>query len=84
MVRRWLGLDSPEIQKEVMVSRSTNGISNGENKIRFTVTKAIGGLVVEVFQYDKHQENIALHIITDDQDIGDSLSKILFLENLKR
>ena len=52
----------------------------------FTLHRANGGMVVEHSYYDnktddRHQ---SIHIITDDQNLGDSLAKIVTIELLRR
>lgn len=59
---------------------------DAEKVIRFTVSKAQGGMVVETSFYDRHTDrsNQGLYIITDNQDLGKELSKIITIESLKQ
>jgi hypothetical protein len=52
----------------------------------FTLHQASGGLVVETELYDTTLDvyRRKLHVITNDQDLGQELSRILLLENLKK
>jgi hypothetical protein len=52
----------------------------------FRIHRASGGMVVEHTHYDnKTDENYnSIHIITDDQDLGEQLSKIITIEMLRR
>lgn len=53
--------------------------------IHFTVYRAVGGFIIEYKSYDRKNDsrNIALHIVTDDKDLGIELSKILSFEALR-
>lgn len=57
-----------------------------EKSIRFTVSKASGGMIVETNFYDrmKDRSNQGLYIITDDKDLGVEISKIITMETLKQ
>lgn len=52
----------------------------------FNIHRASGGLVVEHSHYDEKldKHNQSLYIITDEQDLGESLSKIVTIEMLRR
>jgi hypothetical protein len=54
--------------------------------LRFTVYNASGGKIVEISHYDSKRDRheTSLHIIGSDEDFGDSLGKIAFLEVLKK
>ena len=54
--------------------------------IRFQVYKATGGMVVETSMYDQHRDRHTngLYIITDDQDLGKEIAKIITMETLKQ
>jgi hypothetical protein len=57
-----------------------------EHGMRFTIYQASGGLIIQYSQYDEkiNETNHALHIITNDMDIGDSLSKIITIQQLRK
>jgi hypothetical protein len=57
-----------------------------ENGMTFTIYPARGGLVVEYEQFNEKigEMDHGLHIITSDQDIGDALSKIITIEQLRK
>ena len=59
---------------------------DSDRNIRFNVYKATGGTIVETSFYDRHKDrhNASLHIITDDQDIGKEIGKIITMETLKQ
>jgi hypothetical protein len=50
------------------------------------IYKASGGYVVETRSYDSHKDRNfnSMHVITEEQDLGDALGKIVMMEALKR
>lgn len=64
------------------VSRRESIDANGMN---FSVYKANGGYVVEYRQYDRQRDrhDNKLHIINEDQDLGEALGKIISFEALR-
>jgi hypothetical protein len=80
--RNWLN-DDNEINYAVQdVVESTQLESDG---MRLQVYKASGGYVVETRSYDrrKDQNNNTIHVITDEEDLGDRIGKIIMMEALK-
>lgn len=75
---------------------STSSLGRGNNKmhtlssetepLRFTVYNASGGKIVEINHYDQKRDrhDTSLHIIASDEDFGESLGKIAFLELLRK
>jgi len=55
------------------------------NPLRMNVFRANGGTIVETSRYDevKDRNVTQLHIVGHDQDLGESLSKIITLESLR-
>ena len=53
--------------------------------LHFRMYRAETGYAMEVRHYDKRTErhNINLHLITDDQDLGQSIAHIITVESLK-
>jgi hypothetical protein len=53
--------------------------------IRFNIFRANGGTVVQTHMYDRQKDRSfqQLHIVGHDQDLGESLSKILTMESLR-
>jgi hypothetical protein len=53
--------------------------------MNFQICRATGGYIVEYSNYDRKRDehNRHLHIITDAQDLGDSISKIVTIEILR-
>jgi hypothetical protein len=79
--RNWLNSDEYE-QDSIVVSEDKLS-SDG---MRMQIYKASGGYVVETRSYDHHKDrNLnSIHVITEDQDLGDALGKIVMMEALKR
>lgn len=72
-----------EILKEapLQINRSIDS----DRTMNFSVTRASGGWVIEQRVYErKTDRNLStLHIITEDQDLGQELGKILMLTSMK-
>lgn len=94
---KWVVRKARKIQEErnevEMVKMSTASMAIGrgptldnDKGIRFQVYKATGGMVVETSMYDRHKDRHfnGLYIITDDQDLGKELAKIITMETLKQ
>jgi hypothetical protein len=74
-----------------MATANSIGIGRGpsldsDKGIRFQVYKANGGMVVETSMYDRQKDrhHNSLHIITDQQDLGKEIAKIITMETLKQ
>ena len=83
-LRNWL-LDE-EIEKDMLSSSLTVCEDRLQSDgIRLQVYKASGGFVVETRGYDrKNDRNInSMHVITEQEDLGDRLSKIVMMEALR-
>lgn len=63
-----------------------NNYIETEKSIRFSVSKANGGMVIETAFYDriKDRSNRGLYIVTNDKDLGEEISKIITMETLKQ
>lgn len=61
-------------------------LSNETEPLRFTIYNASGGKIVEISHYDQKTDrhHTSLHIITSDEDFGEELGKIAFVELLKK
>ena len=81
--RNWL-MNDPEDYDEatICVDKEPNLSSQG---FRLNVYGASGGTIVETTKYDrKNDENRhSLHVITEDKDLGEELSKIITMEQLR-
>ena len=80
--RNWLNNDDYE-QDIPQLVESDRLSSEG---MRMQIYKASGGYVIETRSYDSHKDrnHNSMHVITDDQDLGESLGKIVMMEALKR
>jgi hypothetical protein len=72
--------------------RGTNSIVSARDSyeldgepIRFNIFRANGGTVVQTHMYDRQKDRSfqQLHIVGHDQDLGESLSKIVTMESLR-
>jgi len=79
--RNWLNSDEDDMDTVVV---SEDKLSS--EGMRLQVYRASGGYVVETRTYDHHKDrNLnSMHVITEDQDLGDALGKIVMMEALKR
>ena len=70
----------------IKASTDTNNVNLSASPQVFRLYTATGGHIVEYSYYDeKTDRNVqALHLIPSDADLGESLSKIMTLEALKR
>ncbi len=80
--RNWL-MDGEQVEAD-------HGIYVEEDKLssegmRLQIYKASGGFVVETRSYDRRTDRNqnSMHVITDGQDLGDALGKIVMMEALK-
>ena len=81
--RNWLNDDNDEAD---YVSQDCVETAQLESDgLRLQVYKASGGFVVETRSYDrrKDQNNNSMHVITDEQDLGAALGKIVMIEALR-
>ncbi len=80
--RNWLNRDDDEQDVPQLVEADRLS-SEG---MRLQIYKASGGYVVETRSYDrrKDQNFNNMHVIRDDQDLGESLGKIVMMEALQR
>ena len=80
--RNWLNNDDYE-QDIPQLVESDRLSSEG---IRLQIYKASGGYVIETRSYDHHKDrhHNSMHVITEEQDLGDALGKIVMMEALKR
>ena len=81
-IRNWLNSDDYDQDVPQMVEADRLS-SEG---MRLQIYKANGGYVVETRTYDNHKDRnfTTMHVITEEQDLGDSLGKIVMMEALKR
>jgi hypothetical protein len=86
-LRNWLNNDGPDLLVREDYQSTSNRLDNDlHNHVKFSIYGAQGGKVVEVKTWDKKHDrwDASLHIINSDENFGDSLSKIIFTESLRR
>ena len=81
-IRNWLMRE--EIEEDVPQLVEADRLSS--EGMCLQIYRASGGYVVETRNYDSHKDrhHHTMHVITDEQDLGDSLGKIVMMEALKR
>jgi hypothetical protein len=82
-IRNWLMNDSDDRCGESVVDESGPELSS--NSFRLNIYGASGGTIIETSKYDrKSDENRhSLHVVTEDKDLGEELSKIITMEQLR-
>jgi hypothetical protein len=80
-IRNWLMREEDE--QDIPQLEADRFSSEG---MRLQIYKASGGYVVETRSYDSHKDrnHNSMHVITEEQDLGDALGKIVMMEALKR
>jgi hypothetical protein len=90
--RRWLrnwisNFDADESVRLTKASavQANKSIGDHRDSMDFHICRATGGYIVEFNTYDRKRDenNRNLHIITDEQDLGDSIAKIVTIEMLR-
>ncbi len=81
-IRNWLMDTDESIPDDSLYVEADKFSSDG---IRLQIYKASGGYVVETRGYDRKTDrnNSSMHVINDDQDLGDALGKIVMMEALR-
>jgi hypothetical protein len=71
--------------KRASITRARDSHELDGEPIRFNIFRANGGTVVQTHMYDRQKDRSfqQLHIVGHDQDLGESLSKILTMESLR-
>jgi hypothetical protein len=78
--RNWI-MDSDPIGQDICVQEDKLS-SDG---MRMQIYRASGGFVVETRGYDRQKDRHlnSIHVITEDQDLGEALGKIVMMEALR-
>jgi hypothetical protein len=81
-LRNWL-LECPDEPMSLDVYVEEDKLQS--DGMRLQVYRASGGYVVETRSYDRRSDrnNNTMHVITDDQDLGQALGKIVMMEALR-
>lgn len=82
-LRKWVYEEQAEQPKTIGLVESTE--LDSASPMRITIHRAAGGLVIDTRTYDrvKDRQNQNLHIVTHEQDLAASLSKIITMETLR-
>jgi hypothetical protein len=87
--RRWLRNWVTNVDADQAIKATVPGVSRsiGDHRdaMNFQIIRATGGYVVEYHSYDRKRDesNRYLHIITDNNDLGDAIAKIVTIELLR-
>jgi len=82
-IRNWLLKDVDDA--ELVYADDCKNVDLHSQGFRLQVYSASGGTIVETTKYDrKSDENRhSLHVVTEDKDLGEELSKIITMEQLR-
>lgn len=83
-LRNWIfEQDSVAVEK---TSRLVSTRDIDHHGMNFTIMNAVGGYVMQYTQYDEKNDrhDRRLHIITSDQDLGQSIAHIITYEMLRK
>ena len=85
-IRNWIMNDDVETDYSGnLISVDSEGPNIQSQGFRLNVYSASGGTIIETTKYDrKNDENRhSLHVVTEDKDLGEELSKIITMEQLR-
>jgi hypothetical protein len=83
-IRNWLMNDEEDYSNQ-LISVDSEGPNIQSQGFRLNVYSAGGGTIIETTKYDRQKDDHrhSLHVITDDKDLGEELSKIITMESLR-
>ena len=83
-LRKWLMDDSAD-HYNPGIAIDSEGPNIQSQGFRLNVYSASGGTIVETTKYDrqKDEHRHSLHVVTDDKELGEELSKIITMESLR-
>jgi hypothetical protein len=81
-IRNWLLKDN---EQELVYAEDCDGPDIQSQGFRLQVYGASGGTIVETTKYDqkKDENRHSLYVVTEDKDLGEELSKIITMEQLR-
>jgi hypothetical protein len=84
-IRNWLMDDSADHYSNVGIAIDECSVNLSSQGFRLNIYGASGGTIIETTKYDrKSDENRhSLHVVTDDKELGEELSKIITMEQLR-
>jgi hypothetical protein len=83
-IRNWL-MSEDEGQYGLAIASDSDGPNIQSQAFRLNVYGAAGGTIIETTKYDRQKDDHrhSLHVVTDDKDLGEELSKIITMESLR-
>ena len=84
-IRNWLMDDSADHYSNAGIAIDECSVNLSSQGFRLNIYGASGGTIIETTKYDrKSDENRhSLHVVTDDKELGEELSKIITMEQLR-
>ena len=84
-LRNWLMNDSADYGNGISIDEDCHRADLHSNSFRLNIYGASGGTIIETTKYDrKTDENRhSLHVVTEDKNLGEELSKIITMEQLR-
>jgi hypothetical protein len=82
-LRNWLNDDTLEKEYATQLTVENNRLES--DGMRLQVYRASGGYVVETRSYDRKNDrnHNTMHVITDEEDLGERIGKIIMMEALR-
>ena len=83
-IRNWI-MNDDERECGNVISVDSEGPNIQSQGFRLNVYSASGGTIIETTKYDRKNDDHrhSLHVVTDDKDLGEELSKIITMERLR-
>jgi hypothetical protein len=84
-IRNWLMNDDDNEPYGLAIATDSEGPNIQSQGFRLNVYSAGGGTIIETTKYDRKNDDHrhSLHVVTDDKDLGEELSKIITMESLR-
>ncbi len=84
-IRNWLMNDDELEEANHLYASDEEGPNIQSQGFRLNVYSAGGGTIIETTKYDRQKDDHrhSLHVVTDDKDLGEELSKIITMESLR-
>jgi hypothetical protein len=81
--RNWLNRDDEDTADVPQLAVETSSLSS--EGMRLQVYRASGGYVIETRSYDHHKDrhHCTMHVITEDEDLGQRMGQIITMEALR-
>lgn len=84
-LRNWLNKDLEDIDRADIPVQEIETARLSSEGMRFQLYRASGGYVIETRTYDHRNDrnDIKMYVITEDQDVGQEIGKIITMESLR-